>query len=78
MKTKKINKKDTKQINKDMSFAEIMKINPDSADELMGIGMHCCGCPMSGQETLEQGAMAHGVDADELVKKLNKKKKNKK
>jgi hybrid cluster-associated redox disulfide protein len=76
--TKKINKKAEKKITKDMSFAEVMKVNPDSANELMGIGMHCCGCPMSGQETLEQGAMAHGVDADKLVEKLNKTHKNKK
>ena len=42
-----------------------------SIDELMGIGMHCLGCPASQGESLEEACMVHGVDADELVKKIN-------
>ena len=34
-------------------------------------GMHCIGCGMAGFETLEQGALVHGIDVDELVKELN-------
>jgi hybrid cluster-associated redox disulfide protein len=37
----------------------------------MGIGMHCLGCPASQGESLEEACMVHGVDADELVKKIN-------
>lgn len=71
--------KKTKQekIDKKMSFSEIMEKNPEAMEILMGEGMHCCGCPMAMQETLEQGASAHGLDADELVKELNNKLKKK-
>ena len=57
-----------------MSFAEILSKKPEAAGVLMEKGMHCCGCPMSQMETLEQGACAHGLDADEIVKELNKEK----
>ena len=67
--------KKTKQekIDKKMSFSEIMQKNPEAMEILMEKGMHCCGCPIAMEETLEQGAMAHGLNPDELVKELNKK-----
>lgn len=71
------NKKQEGKINKKMSFAEIMQRDPSAAEVLMKCGMHCCGCPMAMQETLEEGAAAHGLDADEIVKELNSKKKKK-
>ena len=67
--------KNEQKINKKMSFAEILEKKPEAASILMEKGMHCCGCPMAMQETLEQGACAHGLDADEIVKELSKKKK---
>ena len=77
-KTKQENK--SRRIRKTMSFAEIFEIDRELAIPLMESGMHCVGCPMSMHETLEEGAIAHGLDADKLVKKLNKQleKKNKK
>ena len=72
---KKTKQKTSDEISKKMSFAEILEKKPEAASFLMERGMHCCGCPMSMQESLEQGAMVHGLDADELVKELNKKKK---
>lgn len=72
---KKTKQKTPNKINKKMSFAEILEKKPEAASILMGKGMHCCGCPMAMQETLEQGACAHGLDADEIVKELNSKRK---
>ncbi len=60
-----------KQIEKNMTFAQIMESHPDVADKLAEKGMFCCGCPMAMMETLEQGCEAHGVDADKLIKELN-------
>lgn len=68
-------KKTKEKINKKMSFSEILQKSPESMDVLMEKGMHCCGCPMAMQETLEDGALAHGLDADNIVKELNKPKK---
>ncbi len=69
-------------VKKTMTFAEIMTKHPEAAEILMEKGMHCIGCAMSFGETLEQGAMVHGLDVDELLKeinaKINKKQKSKK
>ena len=37
----------------------------------MEAGMGCIGCPHSQMETIEQGAMGHGIDPDLLIAKLN-------
>lgn len=71
-------KPDEKAISKNMSFAQIMQDNPDAIEILLEKGMHCIGCPMSMQESLEQGALAHGLDPDRLVKELNEKLRKKK
>ena len=39
---------------------------------LMNAGMHCIGCPSSIGESLEEAAMVHGIDADELLVNINK------
>ena len=54
-----------------MTFNEIIEKNPDAIMILFEKGMHCIGCGMAGFETLEQGALVHGIDVDELVKELN-------
>lgn len=67
------------KITKNMSFAEILKKNPESVEVLFNNGMHCIGCAMAMTETLEQGAIAHGLDADKIVEEINNSaKKNKK
>ncbi|NLK20560.1 MAG: DUF1858 domain-containing protein [Epulopiscium sp.] len=58
-------------ITKDMLISEILNLNPDAATILMANGMGCIGCPSSQAETLEQAAAVHGIEADELLKKLN-------
>ncbi len=67
------NKKQAEKINKKMNFSEIMEKNPEAVRILMEKGMHCIGCPAAMQETLEEGAMMHGMDADKLVDEINKK-----
>jgi len=64
--------KNKKKISKKMSFGELMQKNPEAAQTLFENGMHCVGCAMAAQESIEQGAWAHGIDPDELIKKLNK------
>ena len=59
------------KVTKNMTFNEILQKNPESVMVLLEKGMHCIGCGMAGFETLEQGALAHGLDPDELVKELN-------
>ena len=62
-------------LKKDMTFAELIKVNPKAAMRLAEMGLFCGGCPMAQFETIEQGAVAHGVDAEKLIKELNTEKK---
>ena len=59
------------QIEKNMTIGEILEKAPQKADLLLEAGMHCLGCPASQAETLEEACQVHGIDVEELVKKLN-------
>ncbi len=59
------------QITKDTLIGELLWIDTGVAPILMDIGMHCLGCPSSQGESIEQAAMVHGIDPDELVAKIN-------
>lgn len=64
-----------KKISPQMTFSELLNEIPEAAEVLMESGMHCFGCPMSQMETLEQGALAHGMTKKqiaELIKKIEK------
>lgn len=58
-------------INKDTKIGEIIENAPERAELLLEAGMHCLGCPASQAETLEEACEVHGIDVEELVKKLN-------
>ena len=57
-------------ITKDMTIGEILRASPDVAPVLMDAGMHCLGCPSAQGESLEEAAMVHGIDVDELMKAI--------
>ena len=38
---------------------------------ILEAGMGCIGCPHSQMESIEEGAIGHGIDPDLLVEKLN-------
>ena len=56
---------------KTMQIGELLRLNPNVKEVLLGFGLHCFGCPMSQMETLEQAAAVHGVDADLMIEKIN-------
>ena len=59
------------QITKDTIIGDILDIAPETAPIFLSIGMHCLGCPSSRGETVEQACMAHGVDVNALLEKVN-------
>lgn len=62
------------KISKEMKISDIVKKIPQSADVMAGFGLHCIGCAISAYESLEQGALAHGLDPEmieEMVKEIN-------
>lgn len=58
-------------ITKDWSITDIVEKYPETAEILMNYGMHCFGCMAARFENIEQGALAHGINVDELMKDLN-------
>ncbi|MBE7029952.1 MAG: DUF1858 domain-containing protein [Ruminococcaceae bacterium] len=59
------------QVTKDTIIAEALRLDPGTAPFFLEIGMHCLGCPSASGESIEEACAVHGVDADELVDKLN-------
>ena len=59
------------QISKEMLIGELLQVDENMAQILMGAGMHCIGCPSSIGESLADAAYVHGIDSDLLVEKLN-------
>ena len=55
---------------KDMTIGEILRVNPEVAPVLMEAGMHCLGCPSAQAESLEEAAMVHGMDINDLMAKI--------
>lgn len=58
-------------ITKGMSFGEVLQRFPQTMPVFGKYGMHCIGCSMSAFETIEQGAMAHGINVKKFVDDLN-------
>ena len=52
-------------------IGDIVDCDENTAEIFLELGMHCISCPVSRMETVEEAAIVHGVDADELVEKLN-------
>ena len=59
------------QINRQTVIGDILDLDGTTPPFFLEMGMHCLGCPASRGETIEQACEVHGVDADELVAKLN-------
>ena len=58
-------------ITKDMTIMNVIGNDENIADILMQSGMHCLGCMMAHDESLEQACEVHGIDCDALVKEIN-------
>ena len=61
----------TTPITKDMTFHQVMRLSPEVLKVLAQFQLGCVGCMGAQHETLEQGAMAHGLDVEELLQELN-------
>ncbi len=59
------------RVTKDTMIGDLLQIDQNVAPLLLNIGMHCLGCPSSQMETIEEAAMVHGLDPDELVVEIN-------
>ena len=60
------------RITRDMTIFQAMRMRPDVVEKLLNMGMGCGGCQFAMMETIEQGAMVHGLDAEKVLKEINK------
>lgn len=58
-------------VTRDISITEIIQKHPETVDVFIKHGMHCFGCMAARFENVEQGALAHGINVDQLMKDLN-------
>lgn len=66
------------EIDKETTIYELLQEDPELAPMLREIGLGCGGCPMAQLETIEMGALGHGMDPDKVIEELNKKRNEKK
>ncbi|WP_455721508.1 DUF1858 domain-containing protein [Agathobacter sp.] len=59
------------RVTKDTMIGDLLQIDQNVAPLLLNIGMHCLGCPSSQMETIEEAAMVHGIDPDDLLVEIN-------
>ena len=59
------------RVTKDTMIGDLLQIDQNVAPLLLNIGMHCLGCPSSQMATIEEAAMVHGLDPDDLVVEIN-------
>ena len=58
------------KVSKDMLIGQLLQIDANIAPILMRAGMHCLGCPSSQMESLEEAAMVHGMDIEDLMTRI--------
>lgn len=59
------------RITKETLIGDAIRIDAGIVPILMGAGMHCVGCPSAQGESIEEAAMVHGIDVDDLMEEIN-------
>nr|WP_304412847.1 DUF1858 domain-containing protein [Desulfuromonas sp. TF] len=54
-----------------MTFHQVLQMSPEVAKVLGKFNLGCVGCMGAMNETLEQGAIAHGLDVNDILRDLN-------
>jgi len=60
-------------VNEETLIGEIVRSYPETVEILLGVGMHCLGCPASQAESLADACAVHGIDAKAVAAALNRK-----
>jgi hybrid cluster-associated redox disulfide protein len=58
-------------ITADMPIGQIVSRYPETIHVFMQHGLGCVGCAVAQFENVRQGAEAHGINVDALIKGLN-------
>lgn len=65
-----------KQFTKEMSIEEALKNHSQAFQVFTRHGMHCISCMVGNIESIEQAAIIHGINIDDLLAELNELLKN--
>jgi hybrid cluster-associated redox disulfide protein len=58
-------------ITKEMPIGEVVQKYPQTIEVFLRHGLMCFGCAIARFENIEQGAIAHGINVEALMKDLN-------
>jgi len=58
-------------ITKEMHIGEVVERYPQTVQVFLRHGLMCFGCAVARFENVEQGARAHGINVEALMKDLN-------
>jgi hybrid cluster-associated redox disulfide protein len=59
------------RVERETIIKDIVAMGPEAIEILMAFGMGCIGCPASQAESIEQAAMVHGFDVENILQSLN-------
>ncbi|OGV96237.1 MAG: disulfide oxidoreductase [Nitrospinae bacterium RIFCSPLOWO2_02_39_17] len=59
-------------ITKEMSINDCLKMYPQTKTVFTKYNMGCLGCMGANAESIEKGAMMHGLEINEILNELNK------
>jgi hybrid cluster-associated redox disulfide protein len=59
------------EITGDEPIAQVLKAYPQTLRVFLSHGLMCVGCAVARFENIRDGATAHGIDVDALLKDLN-------
>ena len=54
-----------------MKISEVAQKYPKTAFVFIDYGLHCIGCPVAPDETIEQAVQTHQLDLNKFLKDLN-------
>jgi len=62
------------KINKKMIIGEVISKYPVAVDIMLGFGLHCVGCHVNAYESIDSGALSHGMKEkkiSEMIAEIN-------
>ena len=65
--------KPLRKITRNMTIGQIIEEYPEVVNVFQRYSMGCSDCPTAKRDSLEKGAMLHGMDVEALFQELNKK-----
>jgi hybrid cluster-associated redox disulfide protein len=65
------------KITKEMVIEDIIQKYPKTTFVFLDYGLHCIGCPLAQDETIEEAVKVHQINLQKLLEDLNKATNNK-